>query len=109
MLKKFTNVIRQSTTKLVDHLVHTKLVTVPTTAFKRFGQRHVELMTTGAAYRTQIAAAAAALVALSDLPTPWATLILSLVAIYVATFTPNGSGWYARSLSSPYDLDDERW
>ena len=70
--------------------------------------RHNQLMTDRAAYRAQIAAMAAALVALIDLPTSWATLILALVAIYVASFAPKQSGWL-RAVSGSEEFDDEGW
>ena len=70
--------------------------------------RHNRLMSNRAAYRAQIAAMAAALVALVDLPTSWATLILALVAIYVASFAPKQSGWL-RAVSGSDEFEDEGW
>jgi hypothetical protein len=68
--------------------------------------RHNRLMRDRAAYRAQIAATAAALVALVEMPGTWATLNLAVIAIYVASCSPNQTGWL-RAVSGPEEFEDE--
>jgi len=43
---------------------------------------------------------------LIELPHTWATLVLALVAIYIARFTPNGRRWFRSSLEGPDGVDE---
>ena len=102
-------------TRIVSHAVHalttslSELVDAATGMIHRLRDRHDHLMNDHAAYRAQLAAAAAAVIALIELPHTWATLVLAVVAIYIATFTPNeGGGWFRSSLDGPNDSYD-RW
>ena len=101
-------------TRAISHAVRAIAETVSgslqtaATWIRELRERHSDLMRDRAAYRAQLAAAAAAVVALIELPHTWATLVLALVAIYIATFTPNEGGWFRSSLDvaeDPYD----RW
>ena len=106
-------------TSKINHIISHKICVVATrlselffgaaSLISRLRERHVDLMKDRAAYRAQLAAAAAAIVALIELPHTWAMLVLAVVAIYIATFTPNeGGGWFRSSLDGPDDSYD-RW
>ena len=101
-------------TQFIGNAIHATAKTVSrqlevaTNWIRGLRERHSNLMRDRAAYRAQLAAAAAAVVALIELPHTWATLVLALVAIYIATFTPNEGGWFRSTLDvaeDPYD----RW
>ncbi len=102
-------------TRVISHAIHATAQTVAghvesaANWIRGLRERHADLMRDRAAYRAQLAAAAAAIVALIELPHTWATLVLALVAIYIATFTPNEGGWFRSTLSVADDDPYDRW
>ncbi len=106
MTKKITSTLNHAIHSTAKHF--SNHLEAAASWIRELRERHSDLMRDRAAYRAQLAAAAAAVVALIELPHTWATLVLALVAIYIATFTPNDGGWFRSSLGVAEDAY-ERW